>query len=249
MTADAHRPRRGAVVLLAAVLLAAVLLAALRAGQHGTGASARSTPSPAAGTVAQGSTTTSAPGLPLWPVIDDTGAEAWRTHPQGRPWGGDPAAVAQHFAADFLGLTGLAPGAPRASGGAAEVPLTVAGRPVARVHLVRVGGHADSPWAVTGATSERLVVLSPAAEQAVTGTVPVRGTVIGVDEAVRTSLVTAGGRVIASTVTQAGSALPWQTRLAWTDKAWEFAALVAVTRSARDGSPSALSVTAVSRLE
>ena len=192
-------------------------------------------------------TTTSAPGLPVWPVTTDAQAEAWRADPQRRPWGGDPAQVAVHFATDFLHLPGLTAGSTSQDAGSASVVLIAVDHPAARVHLVRVGGHPDSPWAVTGSAGGQLVITSPPDEQAVTSPLEVRGTVVGVDESIRTALITASGQQLDLTHTPAGSALPWHTALSWRDQGWSVAALVAVTFSAKDGSPTAVTMVAVSR--
>ncbi len=192
-------------------------------------------------------TTTSAAGLPIWPVTTDRAAARWRANPQSRSWGGDPEKVSAHFAADFLHLPGLVAGTKALADGAADVPLLSGGRRIALVHLVRVGGHSDSPWAVTGSTSATLSIRVPADEAAVSSPLAVTGRVIGVDESVVTSLVTESGHQLAVTHTGAGSALPWRTSLVWQDTAWSVAALASVTFSAKDGSPSAVVVTAVSR--
>ena len=110
-----------------------------------------------------------------------------------------------------------------------------------------MGGHPDSPWSVTGSTSDTLSVRVPADEAAVSSPLAVSGRVVGVDESVLCSLVTASGHQLALTHTGAGSALPWRAALVWQDTSWSVAAVAAVTFSPKDGSPSAVVVTAVSR--
>ena len=59
--------------------------------------------------------------------------------------------------------------------------------------------------------------------------------------------MSATGRNLASTSTPAGSALPWDASLTWTDRSWTTAGLVAKTTSLKDGSVTRVAVVTVRR--
>lgn len=117
-----------------------------------------------------------------------------------------------------------------------QVGVAVAGKVVGTASFARNDRGADRTYSLVSVTSEQLVVTSPTAGEAVASPQLVRGTVPGVDEHVALSLRDGTGHEVGTADTQAGGAQPWQASVAWTSTSWTDGALLAVTRSMKDGS-------------
>lgn len=184
----------------------------------------------------------------LWPFTSQQQADAWTADHGSRPWAADQTSVAAHFVTDYLGLSGVT--ADKTCATCTKVLLTGSnGRTVGTVHLVGNGGQARNgpPYSVGSVDGGDLTVTTPAAGGVVSSPLRVSGRVTGVDESILLHLVSATGRDLASTSTPAGSALPWEASLTWTDRSWSTAGLVAKTTSAKDGSVTRVAIVTVRR--
>ena len=233
----ARRRRRRAILLPGAALATAGALAAFFVLNGGSG-SQRLVQTPATQGPTSNPSTTTSPAPPpavtftdpaIWPFTSQPQADAWKSDHGARAWAVDPLQVATHFVEDYLGLTGVV-----ASGTGSHIPLSVGSRSVGTVDLVQVG--TDGPWTVTTVGGTDLTITSPAADDAITSPTAVTGRITGVDENVRLRLLTSSGREISSAGASAGTAVPWQGSLPWSDTTWSTAGLVGTTVSAKDGS-------------
>jgi hypothetical protein len=188
--------------------------------------------------------TTSASGIPLWPVTTDAQAADWERLSNTPRWEADPVQVTQHLMDDFLKLPGQAMPRRDTNEDVALVDVSAGGRTVSQVRLVRVGRDASGPWSVVSATSQVLAVTQPTDGDEVSSPINVAGTVNDVDQSVHLRLMS--DRVLGEGFQPAGRDLPWTHSLAWTSKGWSVAALVANTFSGK-GDLSAVSITAVRR--
>ena len=218
--------------------------------QPTSAASCRPTPGPC-GTPTPASDTPSIGQVrALWPFTTDAEATAWQADHGDKPWAGDVLAVIQHFAADYLGARGLTafqpPGGPNANGGT-TVLLMSHGRQVAAARWLRLGQGRVRPVSVTEVTNNDMSVTAPQPMSGINSPTSVTGRLTGVDENVRLRLLTSAGKEIATAGAPAGSAVPWQGSLSWSDKGWATAGIVATTYSAKDGSLSRLVVVPVVR--
>jgi hypothetical protein len=187
----------------------------------------------------------------IWPFTSKAQADDWKADHGTRPWANDKQQLVQHFVTDYLGLKDVYAGEP--CGTCTKVPLMdtpTPGASTADVGLVELtadqtGGGFNGPFSVLGVTSPTLKVTAPTAP--ITSPTTVGGTITGVDESIRLSLVTAEGKTIATGQTMAGSGAPWSASLTWTDTSWTRGALVATTGNARDGATNRVVVTLVTR--
>lgn len=180
-------------------------------------------------------------GPALWPFTSSAQGDAWKANHGAKPWAGDPLQVAQHFVSDFLHLTGIS-----AVGTGATIDLRSQGRGVGMVRLVQISD--GGPWTVVSVGGTDLTVTSPQPTQAISSPTAITGRVQGVDENVQLQLIgSATARVLGSTTAPAGSAMPWQGSLSWSDQTWFTAAIVAITRSLKDGSVTRITAIAVKR--
>jgi hypothetical protein len=246
---DARRSRRirlvpvaalagvAAVVVAAVVTFSATRDDALNSQLGHNGPSAPATAAPAR-------VTTSGPGIPVWPFVDDAQAADWKADPSSQPWASDPVQVTQHLVDEFLKLPGKATTRIADSNGSAVVEVSAGGRPVSQVHLVKVGAAGIGPWSVTHADSDNLSVTSPSDGDDISSPLTVTGRVPGVDESVHLQLL--GDTRLAEGFAPAGHDLPWTHLLSWPDSSWSVAALSASTFNGK-GDLSAITVTAVRR--
>jgi hypothetical protein len=179
-------------------------------------------------------------GPALWPFTSVAQGQAWMADHGARPWAGDPLAVGQHLLTDLLKVQGVT-----ASGTAPSLLLTVQGKKVGVVHVVQVfrGG----PWTVVGVGGTDLTITTPAVGAKITSPTKVSGRVVGVDENVQLRLITATGKDLANAGAPAGSEVPWEGTLTWSDQTWFTAGIVAITRSAKDGEINRITVVVVKR--
>ena len=202
---------------------------------------ASSAPTPVAD---DGKVTTSGPGQPIWPFATDAQATAF---PAAKPWASTSLTTARHFLTDYLGVQGVALLAPRCLCDGL-VLLSVRGLEVGQMRLVQVGTAATRPWSVIGVTDgTALQVTAPATGAAVTSPLTVTGRVLGVDESIRVRLLSRAGAPLAQAYAPAGLDIPWSTTLRWAERRWPTGALVASTRSMRDGSLNRLLVIPIRR--
>ena len=185
-------------------------------------------------------------GPALWPFT--MAPRSWKS---SYPWAGDPRQVAQHFLTDFLSLpeatvattyltedTGWRQGR--------DYTVQVSGKVVSRVQVQPLAE--QGPWTIVSALGEGMRVTTPGVGASIASPTTVSGTLDhAVDDNVRLQLLTTAGREIAATSATAGSAVPWQGTLGWTDGSWSTAGVVATTRSAKDGSLTRLAVVPVTR--
>jgi hypothetical protein len=183
-------------------------------------------------------------GPALWPFTSASQAAAWGRDHADRTWAGDAGAVASRFGQQFLGLSGVDAVAAAA---ADRVTLRVGGQPVGEVRLARYDVAGGPAWTVVSVSGGDLRVTSPRAGEAISSPTTVTGRITGVDENVRLRLVTAAGKEIATAGAPAGSAVPWQGPLSWSDTGWTTAAVVGTTYSPKDGALTRLVVVPVTR--
>lgn len=246
-----RRARRRIVVPAVSLACAAGVAAAFTLVGGGGGRSrlvqvqppaASSVPTPAAD---DGKVTTSAPGQPIWPFATDAQATAF---PASKPWAGTSLATGRHFLTDFLGVQGVTLRSPRCICTGGLLLLSVRGREVGQLRLVQVGTGANRPWSVIGVTDgTALQVTAPATGAAVTSPLTVTGRVYGADESIRVRLLSRAGAPLGQAYAPAGLDRPWSTTLRWTERRWPTGALVASTRSMRDGSLNRLVVIPIRR--
>jgi hypothetical protein len=188
--------------------------------------------------------TTSASGIPLWPVTTDVQAADWQRRSNTPRWEADPVQVTQHLLDDFLKLPGQAMPRQDANEDVALVDVSAGGRTVSQVRLVRVGRDPSGPWSVVSATSPVLAVTQPTDGDEVSSPINVAGTVNDVDQSVHLRLMS--DRVLGEGYQPAGRDLPWTHSLAWKATDWTVAALVGNTFSGK-GDLSAVTITALRR--
>ena len=180
-------------------------------------------------------------GPAMWPFTSSAQGRAWTAHHGSRPWAGDPRLVAQHLVTDFLKVTGVS-----ALGSGDTIDLRCQGRDVGLVHLVQISQ--GGPWTVTAVGGTDLTISSPRPTAAVTSPTQVSGRLQGVDENVRLQLIgSASAHELGATSAPAGNAVPWRGTLTWSDQTWYTAGLVAITRSAKDGSITRITAIPVKR--
>lgn len=194
-------------------------------------------------------------GPAVWPFTSAAQATAWA--PGGSyPWAESKREVVKHFLLDHLKLTTL-----QAEFGLVEVAgaTTCTGCEVLQLETTENGEVAEvtvaafdtaagnKVFTVVGVTGGDLTVTRPGAGAALTSPTSVSGRITGVDEHVLLRLVTTPGSQIAQGGAPAGSAVPWQGTLSWTDTSWSTAAIVGTTGSFKDGSLTRLVVVPVNR--
>ncbi|MCU1588714.1 MAG: hypothetical protein JWN31_2207 [Frankiales bacterium] len=200
------------------------------------------------------STTMAAPyaGPMLWPFTSRAQMDAWQKDHGNRPWAHDQLQVSAHFATDLLGLRGLNAHAfgvhlavLRTGEQRDQVQLRAGRRVVSTLDLIklRVGGS----WTVIDARGGDLTITAPQAGTAVTSPTQVSGRITGVDENVQLQLITATGHLLATSGAPAGTEMPWNGTLTWSDQTWFTAGIVGITRSSKDGSITRIAGIAVKR--
>jgi hypothetical protein len=215
-------------------------------GQHSPGPTAQSTPAPGPsatpGRVLPGTYT----GPAVWPFTSAAQAMAW-TSGGSYPWADNSLEVTKHFVSDHLALTGLTAVQTCLSCEVVELRASD-GRKAAEVALTHFDTNAGRRvYTVVAVDGGDLTVTRPTSGAAISSPTSVSGRITGVDENVQLRLVTAAGKQIATGAAPAGSAVPWQGSLSWSDTSWSGAAIVGTTRSAKDGSLNRLVVVPVSR--
>ncbi|MCW2601398.1 MAG: hypothetical protein JWM02_3227 [Frankiales bacterium] len=185
-------------------------------------------------------------GPAVWPFTSHAQARAW-TPGGSYPWAQDSLEVTKHFVSDHLQLTGLTAVQTCVSCEVVEL-RTAAGRKAAEVALAHfTTARGNRVFSVVSVDGGDLTVTHPAAGAAITSPTSVSGRITGVDENVLLRLVTPDGTKIAESGAPAGSAVPWQGTLTWSDTSWTSAAIVGTTASAKDGTLNRLVVLPVSR--
>lgn len=192
-------------------------------------------------------TTNGYAGPALWPFTSASEAEAWQSDHGDKPWAGNATQVVQHFADDFLALPGLSAqqlGPPSGN----QVSLLAGGLRVGVVNLAQLGGD-HGPYTVEAVIASDLSMTTPRIEDdaAISSPTSVTGRIQGVDENVQLRLITSAGKQIAAGAAPGGTEVPWHASLSWSDTSWTRAAIVAVTRSPKDGSVNRLVVVPVTR--
>jgi hypothetical protein len=181
-------------------------------------------------------------GPAVWPFTTAAEAEAWRST---APWATDKKQVAGRFATGLLGLKGVTTGTVCESCDLVE--LRLGGALVGTATLVRYDVGGTRVYTVVAVDGGDLKVTRPTAGAAVTSPTSVSGRITGVDENVSLSLVTQAGKKLATAGAPAGSAVPWQASLSWSDTSWSHGAIVGKTFSLKDGALTRLVVVPVTR--
>lgn len=151
-------------------------------------------------------------------------------------WVTDPVEVGQRLVRDVLSLDPAVTVVPECVSCEVLI-LRVAGTSVGVVQLGHYSSEGRRVFTVVGITSgQDLTVTRPAAGESVSSPLVVTGRVQGVDENVLVRLVARDGSGLVQVGAPAGADQPWSATLTWTARDWESGAVVAVTRSPRDGS-------------
>lgn len=209
----------------------------------GTSPSVSETPHPSpTPTVAGGGLDHAFENPALWPFTSGQQIAGWKTD---YPYADDKLALVGHYLNDELKLTGLTTSTNCES--CDVVVISNGTRKVGEASLERfwVDGHEVFTISVIGETD--LKVLTPSYGAAISSPTAVTGLITGVDENVNLSLVTQAGQQIAAAGAPAGSAVPWNGSLTWTDTGWTHGGIVARTFSAKDGSLNRLTAIPVTR--
>jgi hypothetical protein len=188
--------------------------------------------------------TTSASGIPLWPVTTDAQAADWQRLSNTPRWQADPVLVTQHLLDDYLKLPGRAMPRTDDSEDEAIVEVTAGGQAVSHVRLVRVGRDANGPWSVVSASADSLSLTQPSDGDEVSSPINIAGTAADPDTSVHLRLLS--DRVLGEGYAMAGRDVPWTHSLPWTGTSWSVAALVANTFNGK-GDLHAVSITALRR--
>ena len=178
----------------------------------------------------------------LWPFTSAQEIATWRTD---HPYAEDKTAVVRHYLQDVLGITGATLTKPCES--CDVVDIRVAGHQVGTAALERFRLDGAQVYTISTVGGTDLKVTSPTLGEAVSSPTTVTGRITGVDEHVSLALLSQSGTTVATGGAQAGSAVPWSTRLTWTDTGWTHGGLVAKTFSAKDGTLNRLTAVPVMR--
>jgi len=180
-------------------------------------------------------------GMPLdypaiWPFTSQAEAGPWSVE---YPYAQNGLEVGRHFVDEFLVLRGVNVSQPCVSCGVLR--LDVGGTHIGDITLGRFGtgfasGHGTQLYTVTGVSGLDLTITSPKAGDRITSPTSVTGRAGQPDEHVSLQLRAQAGNVLGQDGAQAGRELPWTASLSWSDQSWSHAAVVGVTRSAKDGS-------------
>lgn len=236
-------PSTGAAVAAGLVLVLVAQLSGSGARESvvspaGPGLSPAVSPTPVPGASPTAPAAPAFAGPAIWPFRSQAQADAWRTDPGTKAWAGDPVQTTQRFLADYLRVSGVVASVPRSFAapppGRFTVQLDSAEGSAGRVELAQYGD--GGPWTVVSVGGTDLTVTTPRPDGRVTSPQRVSGRVTGVDESVRVELVTFSGVVVATAYAPAGSEVPWETTISWTTRGWTTGAVVATTRSFKDGS-------------
>lgn len=190
-------------------------------------------------------------GPMLWPFTSPAQMDAWRTDHGQRPWADDDVQVAAHFATDLLGVAGLIAkdvgvyDAVLRQQRVQQVELRLNGRLVSTIDLIRL--HVAGPWTVMDARGGDLTITTPQVGATITSPTRVSGRITGVDENVQLQLITATGHLLASSGAPAGTPMPWEGTLTWSDQTWFTAGIVGITRSNKDGAITRIAAIVVKR--
>jgi hypothetical protein len=186
--------------------------------------------------------TTSASGIPLWPITTDVQADEW-AHLQSPPrWQADAVQVTQHLLDDYLKLPGKAMPRTDDNEDVAVVDVSAGQRTVSQVRLVRVGRDPAGPWSVVSASAVSLAVTKPGDGDVVSTPISIVGTAADPDTSVHLRLM--ADTVLGEGFAMAGRDIPWTHSLPLTNTSWSVAALVANTFDGK-GDLHAVTITAV----
>ncbi|MDT7537899.1 MAG: hypothetical protein QOI82_1484 [Actinomycetota bacterium] len=186
--------------------------------------------------------TTSASGIPLWPITSDVQADDWAHLSNPPRWEGDAVQVTQHLLDDYLKLPGKAMPRTDDNEDVAVVDVSAGQRTVSQLRLVRVGRDPAGPWSVVSATAVSLAVTKPGDGDVVSAPISIVGTAADPDTSVHLRLMT--DMLLGEGFAMAGRDIPWTHSLPLTDTSWSVAALVANTFDGK-GDLHAVTITAV----
>ena len=246
----ARRRRRWLWLPAAAAVTGGAVAAAFLLGGNGgrtTLVQTPATPGPsptasAAPTVAGGGLDHAFENPAVWPFHSAQEIAQWRST---YPYADDKTALVQHYLQDVLAISGYTLAKPCES--CDVVDIRVAGRKVGTAALERFLVDGAQVWTISTIGGTDLRITRPTLGEAVSSPTTVTGRITGVDEHVNLALVSQAGGTVATGGTQAGSAAPWSASLSWTDASWSYGAVVAETRSAKDGSLDRLTAVPVAR--
>ena len=180
-------------------------------------------------------------GMPLdqaaiWPFTSQAQASAWVGDHGTLPWAENGLDVGRHFVTDFLKLTGVDVSQPCVSCGV--LSLKVDGKEIGTVAMVRVGagfatGHGTQVYTVVNVSGTDLTITTPKSGAALTSPTQVSGRITGADENVQLRLISSTSTQLATAGAPAGSAVPWQATLSWTNNDWTGGGLVGITYDGR----------------
>ena len=160
-------------------------------------------------------------------------------------WVQDPVEVGRRLVRDVLQLEGISVVQECVS--CEVLDLLVEDRSVGQVQLGHYTTGGKRVFTAVGIEGTDLVITWPTAGTAVPSPLTVRGTVPGVDESVLLRLVSRAGDGLAQASVAAGGEAPWSGSLTWRATDWDSGAVLAVTRSPKDGAVRAIALVPVHR--
>lgn len=182
-------------------------------------------------------------GPAYWPWASQADADS--TPNAATDWTSDPLEVTRRLVRDVLNLPEVS--VVQTCTSCDVVSLRVQGAEVGQVQLGRLSLRGTRVYTVVGIDGGDLTITSPAPGTAVSSPTRVTGRVVGVDENVNVRLLAKDSAKVAEQGAPAGSAVPWSASLQWTARDWTTGAVVAVTRSAKDGAVNRVALVPVTR--
>jgi len=180
-------------------------------------------------------------GPAIWPITSQAEADAW-----DEAWAESGLEVGRRFVRDHLKLTDVTL---RQDCLSCEVLAVVSSdlKDIATLVLAHYTVGEKHLFTVVSVEGTDLKVSTPKQGAAVSSPLSVSGTIEGVDESIRVTLLDGDGGQVAQAFAAAGSGAPWRTTLEWSDRTWDDGALVLRTGNARDGATNRLVVLAVTQ--
>lgn len=179
----------------------------------------------------------------VWPFHSAQDIARWQTT---FPYANDKVKLVQGYFTEVLAMRGLRYSLPCESCDVVEV-RDGNGTKLATAALERYLLGGTQVYTISGISGGDLTITRPTVGEAISSPTTVTGRITGFDERVNVAVIADDGQTIATGGAQAGTPVPWTTRLTWSSTQWSYGGIVARTFSMKDGTLNRLTVVPVSR--